>query len=220
MEVLVKIEKADSRAMHNRTRLTYEQFPFVMDMLNGREFSWRVSPGGRSAHFVPEFRSYTLSRQDMITDLRQLWQPELYPVLPEEPVGQGDTWSGEMEFEWPFANMDLMERKARVELSCIYKVKKISSKKGRRVVKIQEERKVRYTGWMHVELVSLLLDGEGKGSGEWEIDVTRGLVLSHKAYMDIDEPKVTVVGDKKPLDGIRAEYKIFFERKLDKLEQE
>ena len=68
-----------------------------------------------------------------------------------------------------------------------------------------------------VELVSLLVEGDGTGSGKWEIDVTRGLVLSHEVIMDIDRPTVTVAGEKEPLADIRAEYKVTFRRKLDKI---
>jgi len=218
--VKIQIEEADSRGMYMGTRLTYEQFPFTMDMLNGREFWLHISPEGKPVQLAPDFKPYTLERQDLITDLRQLLQPEVYPVLPEGPVGKDDTWTGETAYEWPFAKSELMQHNAYTRLFSTYKVDKIQKKKGRIIVKIEEDRKVQYKGWVHIELVSVLVAGEGMGSAKWEIDATRGLVLSHEMTMDIDRPEVTLAGAQGPLSDIRAEFKVAFRRKLDKLVKE
>ena len=212
------IERADSRVAVGGQVLTYEQFPFTLDGLKGREFSWRVSPvKGRVSDFSPEFRPYELPRQDMVTDLWQVWAPELYPALPEGPVGEGDTWTGAQTFETYLTGAT---GKALVDLTSTYRVKKIQDKNGRAQVEIEEERKVRYRCWLHVELLSIILDGEGKGSGTWEIDTGLGIVVSHKGRMDIDRPEVTKLGETSPLSDIRADAKLMFKRELEKVIKE
>ncbi len=218
--MLGTIEKADSRALFANSRLTFEQYPFALDLLKGRQFSWRISPDGRVHHFDPNFRVYEVKRQDLVTDIFQFWMPGLCPVLPEGAVGEGDTWTGERTFERSFASMDLMGKKARMNLKSTYEVKKIKEKKGRMEVTIEETREFHYAGWLDIDFVSLYLEGRGQGFGEWVIDASRGVVLSHKVRLDLDRPGVTKLGDREPLDDIRAEVKMNFQRKLEKLEKE
>ena len=111
-------------------------------------------------------------------------------------MGKGDTWSGRMAFELPFMSLD---RKALVEQSCSYKVKKIKKKKDRTIVEIEEERQIRYRGWIYAGPVSVFVDGEGEGSGKWEIDATRGVVRSHEIKLGVNRPEVTVVGQEDPV---------------------
>ena len=219
--IRAQIRKGDSRAIFLGERQTYEQFPYTLDRLNDRDFSWRISPAGEVHEFQPEFRAYRVERQDMVTDMFLAWMPEFCPSFPEEPVGEGDTWTGERKFERPFATMDWLGKKATLAFKSTYRIKKIKEKKGRIEVSIAEEREVTgFTGWIEVSAASLLMEGTGVGTGEWVIDATRGLVLSHKAHMNIDQPVVTKLGGRSPLADIRAEVNLHFERKLEKLEKE
>lgn len=219
LEVVSTVQDADSRLVLNRKRLSYEQFPFTFQMVNDRRFSWRVSPDGCADAFsTVGFKKYQLRREDIVTDVGQVWMPELCPVLPEGPVGKGDTWTGEQNFALPFGHINIMDQDACVKLASTYTVKEIKKKKGHTVVVIGEERKVRYKGWLYVSgRLSLLLEGKGTGGGGWEIDATQGVVLSHKGCMDIDQPEVTVFGRKKPLETVSAHLQYCFERNLDKL---
>ena len=113
-----------------------------------------------------------------------------------------------------------MGRNALVGLKSTYRVKKIQEKKGRVEVTIEEDREVQYQGWIDVYYASLFLKGEAEGSGEWVIDAGRGVVLQHKARMELDHPEVTKAGEVEPVGGIRAKASLKFERKLEKLEGE
>ena len=219
VRVVASISKAGSQATLMGSRLSYEDFPFTLDMLNDREFSWQVSPEGDINRFQPDFPAFKIERQDMITDLYQFWVPEIAPVLPEGPVGKGDTWQGEQVFERRFFSMDVGGT-CVTQFTSTYKVKKIKKKKGWTTVEIEEDRKVRYRGWFHIEALSLLIDGEGSGNADWEIDVDRGLMLSHKMKIGIGEPQVTMAGQANPIEGIHAEIELVFSRKLDKVEKE
>ena len=212
VETLARLEDGMSQVSYKGKLLTYRQFPFTLYVLNGHNFSWRISPEGVPGRFAPEFKAYTLSRPDLITEVGQLWLPEVYPVCPEHAVGKGDTWSGHMAFELSFMNLD---QKALVDQSCTYKVKKIKVKKGRTIVEIEEGRKIRYKGWIYGGSVSVFLDGEGEGSGKWEIDATRGVVLSHEIKLGVSRPEVTVVGQERPVANIRAQVEWMFQRKLE-----
>jgi len=212
VETLARFEDGMSQVSYQGKLLTYRQFPFTLDALNGHEFSWRISPEGVPEQFAPAFRAYTLYRPDLVTELGQLWIPEVYPVCPEQAVGKGDTWSGHMAFELSFISLD---QKALVDQSCTYKVKKIKVKKGRTVVEIEEERKIRYKGWIYAGPVSVFLYGAGSGSGKWEIDATRGVVLSHQIKLGVSRPEVTVVGQDSPVPNIRAQVELMFQRKLE-----
>ena len=88
------------------------------------------------------------------------------------------------------------------------------------MVEIEEEREVHYRIWFHIEVLSLVIDGKGSGSAKWEIDIDRGLVLSHTMKIGLGLPQVRMAGDSKPIDDIKAEIELVFSRKLDKLEKE
>ena len=219
VRIVASISKGGSQGTLLGNRLSYEDFPFTLDMLNDRKFSWHVSSEGHIDRFDPDFPAYKIERQDMITDLYQCWVPGMAPVLPGGPVGKGDTWQGEQTFERRFASMDV-GGKCVMQFTSTYKVKKIKKKKGRTIVEIDEDRKVRYRGWFHIEALSLMIDGEGSGNADWEIDVDRGLMLSHKMKIGIGEPQVTMSGQMDPIEGIHAEIELVFSRKLDKVEKE
>ena len=217
VEIEAALEKADSGVRIDGRPLTFQEYPFTLDLMNGRKFTWRFSPHGRVGHFSPVAGRHPPSRPGLVTDLRQFWMPEVCPLLPETDVGKGDTWTGEQAFEAVYSELGLM---GLVGLKSTYEVKKIEKKKGQVRVVIQEDRKVRYRGWMYAGLLSLLLGGEGEGSGKWVIDISRGLVLSHDVRMEIDRPMVMLAGTREPLGNIRAETRWTFKRKLDKLKKE
>lgn len=219
MSVKANIKKAASAAIFLGEKQTYEQYPFTFEMFKDRAFKWRVTPESKVQKFEPDFPAYRVERQDLITDIYQAWVPALNPAMPEGPVGEGDTWTGEQTFERPFFSMDMMRRKSLVGIKSTYRVKEIKKRKGRVEVKIAEEREVAYKGWLDVSSASLFLDGSGIGEGEWVIDATNGIVLEHKMHMDVDRPTVIKAGKKEPLADIHAELKIDVERKLQKLKK-
>ncbi len=219
-KVMAKVDKGGSQAMLSGERLTYEQFPYTLDLLNDLSFVWRIAPGGQAVEFDPDFSAYKAERKDMITDLRQVWMPGLAPVLPDHPVSVGDTWEGEQRIEVPFYDFDAGFEPSLVQFTSTYKLKKVKEQKGYRVVEIEEEREVYYRIWLHIEVLSLVIDGTGSGNAEWEIDIDRGLVLSHNMKIGLGLPQVRMVGDPKPIEDIRAEVELVFSRKLDKLEKE
>ncbi|MBT3603255.1 MAG: hypothetical protein HOE48_08070 [Candidatus Latescibacteria bacterium] len=213
------VNKAASAAIFLGEKQTYEQYPMTFEMFDDRTFKWRMTPECDVQKFETDFPAYRIERRDLITDLYQAWVPAMSPVLPDKPVGEGDTWTGERAFERRFFSMDMMGRKSLTGIKSTYHVKEIKERKGRIEVKIGEERKVEYKGWLDVSSASLFLHGSGIGEGEWVIDVTNGVVLEHKMHMDVDKPTVIKAGEKEPLADIHAELKIDIERKLQKIKK-
>lgn len=218
--IVATIEKADSRALFAEGRLTYEQYPYTLDLLKGREFSWRILPNGQIHQFKPNFRLREVKREDLVTDIFQFWMPEFSPVLPEGVITVGDTWTGSRTFERNLESLDWMGKKSRMEFTSTYEIKKIKEKKGRKEITIKESRVLHYSGWFDINFISLYVDGPGKGIGEWVIDLKRGVVVQHKMRFDLDRPEVTKLGAQKPLDDIGAEVKISFSRKLEKFQNQ
>jgi hypothetical protein len=219
MAINASLSNSASSAIFLGEKQTYEQYPLTFEMFNDRAFKWRVTPISEIQKFEPDFPAYRVERQDLINDLYQAWVPTLSPVIPDHSVGLGDTWNGSQEFERPFVSMDMMGRKSLVGIKSRYEVKEIKNKKGSVEVKIQEEREVEYKVWLDVSSASLFLHGTGIGKGEWVIDTTQGIVLSHKMHMDVDRPAVTKAGQNDPLADIQAELKIDVERKLTQLKK-
>ena len=220
MGVRAEIKKGASAAIFLGEKQTYEQFPFTFDMFNDRAFTWQVTPEGMVQKFEPEFAAFRVDRQDLVTDMFQGAMPAFAPVLPDEPVNKGDTWTGERDFWRPFASMDMLGRDSQIKIKSTYEVKNIKNEKGRVEVSIDEDSEVEYAGWIEVSVVSLYYNGKGTGGGSWVIDATRGLVLYHKMHFDINKPVVIKAGKKDPIANIVAEIKIDMERKLEKLEKE
>ena len=219
-KVMAKVDKGGSQAMLSGERLTYEQFPYTLDLLNNLSFVWRIAPGGQAVEFDSDFSAYKAERKDMITDLRQVWMPSLAPVLPDQPVSVGDTWEGEHLIDAPFYDFDAGFEPSLVQFTSTYKLKKVKEQKGYRVVEIEEEREVHYRIWLHIEVVSLVIDGKGSGNADWEIDIDRGLVLSHDMKIGLGWPQVRLAGTSDPVEDIKAQVELIFSRKLDKLEKE
>ena len=220
IKVTARVDKAGSQAILTGERLTYEQFPYTLDLLNDLSFAWEIAPRGQVGAFGPDFPAFKAKRKDMITDLRQVWMPGLAPVLPDQPVSVGDTWEGEQRIEVPFYDFDAGLEPSLVQFSSAYKLKKIKKQKGYRVVEIEEEREVHYRIWFHIEVLSLVIDGKGSGSAKWEIDIDRGLVLSHNMKIGLGLPQVRLAGTPNPIENIEAGIELVFSRKLDKLEKE
>ena len=220
VKVMAKVDKAGSQAILASERLTYEQFPYTLDLLNDLSFVWRIESGGQVGAFDPDFSAFKARRKDMITDLRQVWMPGLAPVLPDRAVSVGDTWEGEQRIEVPFYDFDAGFEPSLVQFASTYKLKKVKEQKGYRVVEIEEDREVHYRIWLHIEVLSLVIDGKGSGNAEWEIDIDRGLVLSHTMKIGLRLPQVRMAGTPNPIDNIEAGIELVFSRKLDKLEKE
>ena len=107
-----------------------------------------------------------------------------------------------------------------MELKSNYKVKNVGSKKGNKIVTFEEERKVRFKAFVNIGSLSLVVHGTGEGKGDWVIDATRGIVVSHKMRTNLTRPEVRRIDHRKPVDNIRAEVDLSYERKLDKVEKE
>ena len=219
-KVMAKVDKGGSQAMLSGERLTYEQFPYTLDLLNNLSFVWRIAAGGQVVEFDPDFSAFKTERKDMITDLRQVWMPGLAPVLPDRAVSVGYTWEGEQRIEVPFYDFDAGFDPSLVQFTSTYKLKKVKEQKGYRVVEIEEEREVHYRIWLHIEVLSLVINGTGSGNADWEIDIDRGLVLSHNMKIGLGWPEVRLAGTPDPVEDIKAQVELIVSRKLDKLEKE
>ncbi len=215
--IVATVRKAFSGFFFERKRLTYDQFPYTLDQLDDRQLTWILSSDGTIERFTPGFSARELNRPDILTDIWQIWMPELQPVLPQEPVGPGDTWSGKRIFKTPTLMID---DEAVVDIESEYKVKNIATKKGNKVVTFEEKRKVRYRAAFTIGSLSLVVDGTGGGKGTWIIDADRGIVLSHNIRTNITRPEVRRMDHKKPVDNIRADIDLTYERKLNKVEKE
>jgi hypothetical protein len=208
------IDKAFNTFFFDQKMKTYDQHPYTLDQLDDRGFSWTVSSKGEVSEVVHHFKRNELNRPDIVTTFEQTWAPEIHLVLPETPVGQGDTWTGKQTFTAPF---DQVPEKALIELSSTYEVKKLGKSKGNATIVIKEKRKVKCRTWAFVTPVSVIYEGEGVGEVEWKIDVDRRVVLSQKSKMTIQRPQVTVASNEKPADNIKAEVTLRYNRKLKKL---
>ena len=212
-EVLAHLEKADSGVRIDGRPLIPFEFPHTLDLLKGKSFSWYLSAGGRADRFRPMEGNYHGIRPGMVTDLQQFWMPELYPVLPEGPVGPGDTWTGHQTFRATYGEIG---REGLLDFDSTYEIKKIRRKKGVVQVEIEEKREIRYTGWMFAGLLSLMLEGTGEGKAKWVIDTASSQVVSHSARMAIERPKVMLAENGQPFGGVKAEASWRFKRKLEK----
>ena len=215
--LVATLSKAVNGFFFENKRLTHDQFPYTLEQLDDWELTWFLSSDGAVERHSSNNSAGELNRPDILTDLLQIWTPELQPVLPPDPVGPGDTWTGETNFKTPILVLD---DEAVVELKSSYKVKNISAKKGNKVVTIEEERKVRFRAPVRIGSLQLVVDGSGEGKGTWVIDATRGIVISHKIRTNLTRPEVRRVDHRKPVDNIRAEIDLSYERKLDKVEKE
>ncbi|MDE3259240.1 MAG: hypothetical protein OYM47_15520 [Gemmatimonadota bacterium] len=215
--LVARVSKAVNGFFFENKRLTHDQFPYTLEQLDDRELTWFLSPDGAIQRFSADFSERELNRPDILTDLRQVWTPELHPVFPQEPVGPGDTWTGETNFKTPILVLD---DEAVVEFKSTYKVKNVTTKKGNKVVTLEEDRDVRFRASLNIGSLHLVVDGTGEGKGTWVIDATRGIVISHRIRTNLTRPEVRRVDHRKPVDNIRAEIDLSYERKLDKVEKE
>lgn len=215
--LVAKVSKAVNGFFFENKRLTHDQFPYTLEQLDDWELTWFLTPDGTVQRHTSDNSPRDLNRPDILTDLWQIWSPELHPVFPQEPVGPGDTWSGETTFKTPILVLD---DEAVVEIKSTYKVKNVTTKKGNKVVTFEEDRDVRFRAILNIGSLHLVVDGTGEGKGTWVIDATRGIVISHKVRTNLTRPEVRRVDHRKPVDNIRAEIDLSYERKLDKVEKE
>ncbi len=215
--LVATVNKAVNGFFFENKRLTHDQFPYTLEQLDDWELTWFLSSDGTVQRQSSNNSARDLNRPDILTDLWQIWTPELKPFLPENPVGPGDTWSGEVNFKTPVMMLD---DHAIVEIKSTYKVKNVSTKKGNKIVTFEEDRTVRFRAPVNVGSLQLVVDGTGKGKGTWVVDATRGFVVSHKVRTNLTRPAVRRVDHRKPVDNIRAEIDLSYERKLDKVEKE
>ncbi|MDE2889051.1 MAG: hypothetical protein OXR72_12645 [Gemmatimonadota bacterium] len=210
--VTATVQNAESTVMEDRVQISENNFPYLLDMFNGRTFSWNVAATGDVTGFKPGFKPYEVRREAAISDLQQLWMPEIHPVLPKREVGSGDSWNGIRRHEIPIA---ALQDKGSVEINSVYVLRRLAKKKGRRVALIDETRQMRYRGWIFSNAVSILVEGTGEGKGKWTIDVNRGLVIGHEIKVSFKEVDVTVVRGNVKVENAGAKMKFTFKREMD-----
>jgi hypothetical protein len=102
-----------------------------------------------------------------------------------------------------------------VEINSVYVLKRLAKKKGRRVAVIEENRQMRYRGWIFSNAVSIMVEGTGKGKGNWTVDVGRGLVIGHEVKLSFKDLDVTVIRGNVKVENVGAKMKFTFKRELD-----
>ena len=210
--VTATIQNAESTVMEDRVQISESNFPYLLDMFNGRTFSWNVTAAGDVTGFKPGFKAYEVRREAAISDLQQLWTPEIHPVLPKREVGSGDSWNGLRRHEIP---IPALQDKGSVEINSVYVLKRLAKKKGRRVALIEETRQMRYRGWIFSNAVSIMVEGTGEGKGKWTIDVGRGIVIGHEIKLSFKDMDVTVIRGNVKVENAGAKMKLSFKRELD-----
>lgn len=210
--VTATVQDAESTVMEDRVQISESNFPYLLNIFNGRNFSWNVTADGNVTGFKPGFKSYEVRRAAAITDLQQLWVPEIHPVLPEREVGSGDSWNGIRRHE---IAIPALQDKGAVEINSVYVLKRLAKKKGRRVALIDETRQMRYRGWIFSNAVSIMVEGTGEGKGKWTIDVNRGLVIAHEIKVSFKEMDVTVIRGNVKVENAGAKMKLSFKREME-----
>ncbi|MDE3257853.1 MAG: hypothetical protein OYM47_08480 [Gemmatimonadota bacterium] len=210
--VTATVRDAESTVMEDRVQISENNFPYLLDIFNGRNFLWNVTAAGDVTGFKPGFKSYEVRREAAITDLQQLWVPEIHPVLPKREVGSGDSWNGIRRHE---IAIPALQDKGAVEINSVYVLKRLAKKKGRRVALIDETRQMRYRGWIFSNAVSIMVEGTGEGKGKWTIDVNRGLVIAHEIKVSFKEVDVTVIRGNVKVENAGAKMKLSFKREMD-----
>lgn len=210
--VTATVQDAESTVMEDRVQISESNFPYLLDMFNGRTFSWNVTATGDVTGFKPGFKPYEVRREAAISDLQQLWVPEIHPVPPKREVGSGDSWNGIRRHE---ISIPALQDKGWVEINSVYVLKRLAKKKGRRVALIDETRQMRYRGWIFSNAVSIMVEGTGEGKGKWTIDVGRGLVIAHEIKLSFKEVDVTVIRGNVKVENAGAKMKLSFKREMD-----
>ena len=210
--VTAAVQNAESTVMEDRVQIHVDNFPYLLDMFNNRTFSWNVTATGDVTGFRPDFKTYEVRREGAISDLHQLWVPEIHPVLPNREVGSGDSWSGLQRHEIP---IPALRDTGMVEINSVYVLKRLAKKKGRRVALIDETRQMRYRGWIFSNAVSIMVEGTAEGKGKWTVDVGRGIVIGHEVKLSFKEVDVTVIRGNVKVENAGAKMKFTFKRELD-----
>ena len=210
--VTATVQNAESTVMEDRVQISENNFPYLLDMFNNRTFTWNVTAAGDVVGFRPGFKSYEVRREAAISDLHQLWAPEIHPVLPEHEVGSGDSWRGQRRHEIP---IPALQDKGAVEINSVYVLKRLTKKKGRRLALIEEARQMRYRGWIFSNAVSIMVEGTGEGKGKWTIDVDHGIVIAHEIKLSFKDVDVTVIRGNVKVENAGAKMKLTFKREMD-----
>lgn len=212
------IKESDSWAMESGQKLTFERYPFSFGQLVDKTFTWRIDVEKGVTDFEPDFRPWRIrNRTDIVNDIILLWSSGVFPSLPERKVSVGDSWTGEFEVERPFYQMGTRTKKFHLGVKSTYTVKKIKKKGDRRIVEVNEERKIDYSGWMKTVNFSVTIEGSGTGIGKWEIDATSGVVNKLEYQMDVSRPTLQIERAPRPVRDTDSNLKIIYDVKLKKL---
>ncbi len=212
------IKDADSWAKQSGCKLTFEQYPFTFGQLNDLAFNWSLDRNKGAYELLPDFRVYQIrKRTDIVNDLQLLLCSAILPALPDGPVSEGATWDGESEFERSFFQLGARRKKFTLKIRSQYKLVKIVKKGEKRIAEIEEKREFDYSGWMETVPFSVLVEGPGTGTAEWEIDATLGLVRRCEYTMNLNHPVLQPYGAPGPISGTDSNLKIVYDSKLKKL---
>lgn len=171
----------------------------VYDLLTHRPFGIDLDPRGHLVGFarpsVEAVDIYVLELMDLLTPGLELYHGSCVPVLPETPVGVGDTWSAEREYGAAYGQLG---KEAKLKIASRFEVKKARKQKGSWCFEIDE--KFTLTSLEIYVLGDQVMSAEGTGSGEGKLlfDYEQGLIRKY-------DTKFQLSGDATILRGIAQE---------------
>ena len=178
-------------------------------LLEGVELRWKVGPKGMVTEFGTSRGLARATVENVVSDLRLFWKGEFYPALPDEPKAVGESWNTDRTVSSVFEGRQF---ESRMEYKGTATIKKMKKKKNRRCAEIKETQKVLYTGIYVVGPDELIIEGKGKGTATWLLDVENGVVVEHKNTLEF-QPKVRHRIKPSP-PRIIGDLRIWVERKL------
>ena len=214
------IKDGESWAKMAGSKLTFEQYPFTIEQLNDKSYSWKLDHAKGGHEIEADFRPWRIKeRTDIVNDMVMIWQPALLPPLPEGPVNVGDTWTGESTVELPFYKLGARKKKFRFDYKSTLTLKSVKEKKGSKIAQIEEKREITaYYGWIEtVNFSVLLVEGTGSGIANWEIDATRGLVNKADYIMTVNRPILQRYGHSHAVPDANSNLNLLCQIKLKKL---
>ncbi len=180
-----------------------------LKLLEGVELRWKVDSKGTVTEFGTSRGLARVTVEDVVSDLRLFWKGEFYPSLPDEPKAVGESWTTDRTVSSLFEGRRF---ESRMEYKGTATIKKIKKKKNRKCAEIKETQEVFYKGIYIVGPDELIVEGKGKGTATWLLDVENGVVVEHKNTLELRPHVRHRVKPTPP--RIIADLRIWVERKL------
>ncbi|MDP6775545.1 MAG: hypothetical protein QGI83_02140 [Candidatus Latescibacteria bacterium] len=158
----------------------------VYALLADRPFGIDLRPWGILAGFTPPNLGasdiYDRELLDLLAPGLELYNGLCAPVLPEEPVGVGDTWTAEREYDASYAAVG---RDAKLKVKSTFEVKKAKKQKGSRCFEIEE--KLEVTSLEIYVFGDQVMSAEGTGTGEAKFlfDYEQGLIRKYDSKFQL-----------------------------------